>query len=157
MSGRTCIFAALLLLAACGQSTESADTSAPSPATVEDTGPETPPVDAALLAAPNTDFAAIEPTEIGIIGAPSVEEAISPLTMDTHAESGSLQVSTRETGDDAVADIVRMDLGDDAVAGAHLRIEFRREPDGWYPTNAYRRFQCARGALAGQWSITPCP
>jgi hypothetical protein len=155
MSGRILAVAGALLLAACGQSTTPADTSIAPPASPAE--PAAPAVDAALLAAPVSDFAAIEPSEIAITGAATLDEALAPLTMDTHAESGSLQVSVQENGDNAIADIVRMGLADDSVAAAHLRLEFRREPDGWYPTNAYRRFQCARGDLAGQWSVTPCP
>jgi hypothetical protein len=157
MRTRIVLFCAALLLASCGQPApeQSTDVTSEAPPAVDT--PDAPAVDAALLAAPNTDFAAVEPTELEIIGAPTVAEAIAPLTADTHAESGTLQVSIHETGDNAVADVVRLGLGDDAVAGAHLRIEFRREPDGWYPTNAYRRFQCARGAVAGQWSVSPCP
>jgi hypothetical protein len=56
-----------------------------------------------------------------------------------------------------VADLVRAGLADDSVAAGHVRIEFRREADGWYPTNAYRRSQCARGGQAGQWTTGLCP
>ncbi|MDX2274942.1 MAG: hypothetical protein NW206_05775 [Hyphomonadaceae bacterium] len=157
MRARIVFLCGALVLAACGQQNADEPSSAPPPPSEMSEALAAPPVDSALLAVPNTAFAAIEPTEIGIIGAPTVEDAIAPLTVDTHEENGSLQVSLQETDDNAVADVVRLGLADDSVAGAHLRIEFRREPDGWYPTNAYRRFQRARGDVAGQWSVTPCP
>jgi hypothetical protein len=56
-----------------------------------------------------------------------------------------------------VADIVRSGLLDDSVGASHLRITFRREIDGWYPENGFRRMQCRRGASAGQWSANLCP
>jgi hypothetical protein len=157
MRARFVLLCAALALASCGPPAAEPSVDVPSEAPAAPAAPDAPAVDAALLGAPNSEFAAVEPTELGVIGAPTVDEAISPLTADTHAESGTLQVSIQESGDNAVADVVRLGLGDDSVAGAHLRIEFRREPDGWYPTNAYRRFQCVRGALAGQWSVGPCP
>jgi hypothetical protein len=120
--------------------------------------PELPPVDAALLEAPNTDFVAIEPTEMGVIGSPDIREALGPLvSAETLGEGEVVQLSVRETGETAVADIVRTGLADDAVSGGHVRIEFHREEDGWFPTNAYRRQQCRRGASAGAWTTAPCP
>jgi hypothetical protein len=164
--------AAALALLGCGQpgvettpETEIVEAAATTPA------PDLPPVAPDLVAAPNTAFIAIEPTELGVIGAPTVWEALGPLiSSDAHAdpagregsetgaaEHESVQFSVRETGDDAVADIVRSGLLDDSVSAGHVRVEFRREPDGWYPTNAYRRQQCRRGAAAGQWSTELCP
>ena len=100
---------------------------------------------------------AIEPSEIGVFGAPTLDEALSPLLAHGGEEAGGLQLSVREAGNEAVADIVRTNIADDSVSSGHLRIEFRREPDGWYPTNAYRRSMCARGALANQWTTELCP
>lgn len=116
-----------------------------------------PPVDASLLAAPNSAFTAIEPSEVGVFGAPAVMEALEPLLGPEVMEGAEVSLSVRENGDDAVADIVRTGLLDDSVSGGHVRIEFRHEADGWYPTNAYRRSQCARGADAGQWIAGLCP
>lgn len=116
-----------------------------------------PEVDPALLAAPNEAFTAIEPSEVGVFGAPTVDEALTPLLGPEGAEGESIYLTMRESGDSAVADIVRSGLADDSVSAGHVRIEFRREPDGWYPTNAYRRAQCVRGALAGQWTSELCP
>ncbi|MEZ5961310.1 MAG: hypothetical protein R3C30_12920 [Hyphomonadaceae bacterium] len=118
---------------------------------------ELPPVDTSLLGAPNTAFTAIEPSEVGVFGAPAVMEALEPLLGPEVVEGSNVSLSVRETGDDAVADIVRTGLQDDSVSGGHVRIEFRREADGWYPTNAYRRTQCARGGEAGQWTSGLCP
>lgn len=118
---------------------------------------ELPPVDAALMAAPNTDFVAIEPTEMGVIGSPDIREALGPLiSAETLSEGEAVQLSVRESGETATADIVRTGLADDSVAGGHVRIEFHREEDGWYPTNAFRRQQCRRGASAGAWTTEPC-
>lgn len=156
---RKLILAAAFAVAACGQ---------PTPAPVQEEVEQTeaveeataalPEVDPAVVAAPNSGFVAIEPTEIGVIGAPSVREALGPLILDPHGEDGSTtRLTLRESADETIADIVRSGLADDSVAAGHVRIEFRREPDGWYPTNAYQRWQCRRGDVAGQWSASPCP
>lgn len=122
-----------------------------------DARPELPPVEAVLLEAPNSAFVAIEPTEIGVIGAPDIREALGPLvSAEALGEGEAVQLSVRETGDNAIADIVRTGLADDSVSGGHVRIEFHREEDGWFPTNAYRRNQCRRGANAGAWTTEPC-
>lgn len=118
---------------------------------------EIPPVDPSLLAAPNSGFTAIEPSEVGVFGAPAVMEALEPLLGPEAMEGAEVSLSVRENGDTAVADIVRTGLQDDSVAGGHVRIEFRHESDGWFPVNAYRRTQCARGGEAGQWIAGPCP
>jgi hypothetical protein len=119
--------------------------------------PQLPEVDPALLAAPNTDFTPIEPSEVGVSAAPTVMEALAPLLGPEVTEGANVSLSVRETGEDAVADLVRSGLADDSVAAGHVRIEFRREADGWYPTNAYRRSQCQRGGQAGQWTTALCP
>jgi hypothetical protein len=118
---------------------------------------ELPPVDAALLAAPNSAFTAFEPSEVGVFGAPDVMQALDPLLGPEVVEGSTVHLSVRETGDEAIADIVRSGLQDDSVSAGHVRIEFRREAEGWYPTNAYRRSQCSRGGEAGQWTSGVCP
>jgi hypothetical protein len=148
--------------AACGQpqSQQQAEGSSPPIETPEVSLPERaelPPVDAVLLAAPNEAFTAIEPSEVGVFGAPDVMQALDALLGPEMTEGGRLQVSVRESGDEAIADVVRTGMHDDAVAAGHVRIEFRREPDGWRPINAYRRTQCARGGEAGQWTTGLCP
>lgn len=164
--------AATLVLIGCGApSSEPAPEPEVAEAAATTPAPTLPPVAPDLLSAPNSAFIAIEPTELGVIGAPTVWEALGPLiSSDAHAdplgqdgtetgaaERESVHFSMRETGDDAVADIVRSGLLDDSVSAGHVRVEFRREPDGWYPTNAYRRQQCRRGAGAGQWTTELCP
>lgn len=153
-----------IALAACGQNEpevqgESGETSAPyEEAEAEDAVHEDlPPVDAALLGAPNTLFTAIEPSEVGVFGAPSVMEAIDPLLGPEVVEGSSVSLSLREETDSVIADIVRAGMADDSVSAGHVRIEFRRESDGWYPTNAYRRMQCARGSTPGEWTTGLCP
>jgi hypothetical protein len=152
--------AAALALAACGQQSQKGQETGPS-AEIEDTATtdaETlPPLP--QLEAPSANFAAIEPTELGVIGAPSIEEAISPLigSPETHEEGASVSLSVREAGETATADVVRANIPDDSVSAGHVRIEFRREPEGWFPTNAYRRSLCRRGELAGQWTSGLCP
>ena len=60
--------------------------------------------------------------------------ALDPLiAVGAHEEGGSLSLSIREEGDIATADVVRAGAQDDSVAAGHLRIEFRREPEGWFP------------------------
>ncbi|GIK47881.1 MAG: hypothetical protein KJZ75_03845 [Hyphomonadaceae bacterium] len=157
--------AALVLAAgACNQNQpdeQSSPGSAPPPYEEEygDTGDalELPPVDASLLGAPNELFTAIEPSEVGVFGAPTVMDALDPLLGPEMTEGASVHLTVREEGDSAVADIVRAGLADDSVTAGHVRIDFRREPDGWYPTNAYRRQQCARGAQPGEWTTGLCP
>jgi hypothetical protein len=118
---------------------------------------ELPPVDPTLLSAPNSAFTAIEPSEVGVFAAPGVMQALDPLLGPEVTEGANVHLTVSETGDQAVADIVRTGLQDDSVSGGHVRIEFRREPEGWFPTNAYRRTQCARGGEAGQWTAGLCP
>lgn len=155
---RLAAFAVLCVLTACGQPQQEAP-----PATeelsVESAAPRPslPPVDAELLAAPNDAFAAIEPSEVDVFAAPTVLESLELLLGPEQIEGEEAQFTLRGQLDTATADIVRTGLADDSVEGAHLRFEFRREPDGWFPTNAYRRMKCRRGAQAGQWSAALCP
>ena len=156
------VFAAAIALAACGQQQPADQAPGSDMATYEEetSGAELPPlpdVDPALLAASNSEFTAIEPSEVGVFGAPSVAAALAPLLGPEVTEDGNVSLTVRETGDDAVADLVRSGMLDDSVSAGHVRIEFRREADGWYPTNAYRRSQCARGGQAGQWTTGLCP
>lgn len=152
--------AAVLLVAACGQPATTSD--APPVAPEEETSAtdqpaDLPPPDAALVAAPVSAFIAVEPSELGVQAAPTVREALAPLLSSDVNEGATLQLGVAENGETAVADIVRSGMEDDSVSAAQLRVEFRHETDGWYPTNAYRRTMCVRGANAGQWSATPCP
>lgn len=162
MVWRHAIVAGLLALAACGQQQgeQPAEGSAPPADTPEVSEParaQLPPVDASLLGAPNDAFTAIEPSEVGVFGAPDVMQALDPLLGPEVTEGSNVHLTVRESGNEAVADIVRSGLQDDSVSAGHVRIEFRREADGWYPTNAYRRSQCARGGEAGQWTAGLCP
>ena len=160
------IVVAALALAACGQQSKTGEETGPS-SQVEDGAldegaqelPPLPQVDAALLQAASSEFVAIEPTELGVIGAPTIEEAIAPLvgSPETFEEGASVSLTVREAGETATADVVRANIPDDSVSAGHVRIEFRREPEGWFPTNAYRRSLCRRGELAGQWTAGLCP
>lgn len=147
--------------AACGQSEEK-EAPAPTFDVEESSAPEAraafAPVDATLLAAPNSAFTAIEPSEVGVIGADQVAHAIEPLASAEMGEGGgNVRVSIRETTQSAVADVVRADLPDDSIAAAHVRVEFIPSPEGWFPTNAYRRWQCRRAGDPNAWSTSPCP
>lgn len=154
---------AALALTACGPrpqqeaGTESGTT--PYEEVTEEPAPaELPEVDAALLAAPDTEFTAIEPSEVGVFAAPTVMAALeSILGGEAHVEDASLSLTIREQGENAVADIVRTNMADDSVSAGHLRIEFHQETDGWYPVTAYRRSRCARGVSANQWTKDLCP
>lgn len=161
---RYALAACLVALAACGQPQQSEQEAEGSvspidtPEVTEPARAELPPVDASLLGAPNDAFTAIEPSEVGVFGAPDVMQALDPLLGPEASEGATVHLSVRETApDQAVADIVRSGLQDDSVSAGHVRIEFRHEADGWYPTNAYRRTQCARGGEAGQWTTGLCP
>lgn len=161
MMVRFVVIAAMLALAGCGQQDQqksAAEITEPADVIEQNPGPASlPPVDAALLAAPSTEFSAIEPSEVGVFAAPTVMQALEPLLGPEVSEGASLHLSVRETGDEAIADIVRAGMADDSVSAGHVRLEFRREEDGWYPTNAYRRSQCARGGQSGQWTSGLCP
>jgi hypothetical protein len=159
---RCALAACAVALAGCNQqpSQREAEGAAPpldTPEVGEPARAEIPPVDASLLGAPNDAFTAIEPSEVGVFGAPAVMEALEPLLGPEVTEGADVSLSVRENGNEAVADVVRTGLQDDSVSGGHVRVEFRREADGWYPTNAYRRTQCARGGEAGQWTAGLCP
>jgi len=153
--------AAVLLLASCGQPASQSEAPPPAPppdeTSASDQPADLPPPDAVLVAAPNTAFTAVEPSELGVQAAPTVREALAPLLSSDVNEGATLQLGVAENGETAVADIVRSGMEDDSVSAAQLRVEFRHEPDGWYPTNAYRRTMCVRGENAGQWSAAPCP
>jgi hypothetical protein len=153
-----------MTLAACGRSNERIPEPPPLRPSIEDTQPQQPapteplPVDADLLAAPDTEFVAIEPSEVGVAGAPQIRDAIGPLiSSESGEDSGTLQLTIREGETNAIVDIVRSDLPDDAVVAGQVRIEFRKEAEGWFPTNAYRRNKCRRGAYAMQWTTQLCP
>lgn len=160
---RYALAACVIALAACNQ--QPADREAEGSATpietpsdsANDARAEIPPVDASLLGAPNDAFTAIEPSEVGVFGAPAVMDALDPLLGPENMEGADISLTVRENGDQAIADVVRAGLHDDSVSGGHVRIEFRREADGWFPVNAYRRTQCARGGEAGQWTAGLCP
>lgn len=152
---------AVLLIASCGQPATTSEAPPPAPPAEESSAApqptDLPTPDAALVAAPSSAFTAVEPSELGVQPATSVREALAPLLSSDVNEGATLQLGINQSGDAAVADIVRSGLEDDSVSAAQLRVEFRHEPDGWYPTNAYRRTMCARGDNAGQWSAAPCP
>lgn len=160
---RYALIACLAALSACGQQQDDQQaegSAAPleAPSVTDPARAELPPVDASLLSAPNDAFTAIEPSEVGVFGAPDVMQALDPLLGPEATEGAIVHLTVRETSSDqTVADIVRSGLQDDAVSAGHVRVEFRREADGWYPTNAYRRTQCARGGEAGQWTAGLCP
>jgi hypothetical protein len=159
------LLAAALALGACGQPSQRQGETGPAsqvegPTSEEDVSlPPLPQVDAALLQASAAEFTALEPSELGVFGAPTVEEAIAPLvgSPETHEEGASVSLTVRETGETATADVVRSNIPDDSVSAGHVRVEFRREPEGWFPTNAYRRSLCRRGDVAGQWTSGLCP
>jgi hypothetical protein len=159
---RYALAACLVALAACNQQQQQeAEGSAPPADTPEVSTPvraELPPVDPSLISAPNDGFTAIEPSEVGVFGAPDVMQALDPLLGPEVSEGATVHLTVREvTANQTIADVVRTGLEDDSVSAGHVRVEFRREPDGWYPTNAYRRTQCARGGEAGQWTAGLCP
>jgi hypothetical protein len=109
---------------------------------------------------PPDRFVAIEPTEVGVVGAPTIWEALAPIGKGVpEGEEGdqTINVAVRKDGEIYVADVVRTGLLDDSVAADHVRIQFRREPEGWFPTNAYRRQECRRGRYAGKWGTEACP
>ncbi len=159
---RNVLLACAVALAACNQQPDQRETEGSAPQTdapeiTEPAPAELPSVDPALLAAPNAAFTAIEPSEVGVHAASAVMDALAPLLGPEVVEGSDVSLTVRENGADAVADIVRTGMQDDSVSGGHVRIEFRREADGWYPTNAYRRTQCARGGEAAQWTAGLCP
>jgi len=156
-----------VLLAACGQpqQQEGGDNiSDGAPALEEaheDAGPDLAglePVNPALLAAPTSAFMAIEPSEVEVFPDSTVALALRQLIPnEAFEEDAAVSVTVREDGETVWADVVRENIPDDAVGAGHIRIEFRREPEGWFPTNAYRRWMCRRGDVANQWSSAPCP
>lgn len=160
---RYAVAACVIALAACDQQPPDREAEGSTPSidapseTTDAPRAEIPPVDASLLGATNDAFTAIEPSEVGVFGAPAVMEALEPLLGPEVMEGADVSLSVRENGDQAIADVVRTGLQDDAVSGGHVRVEFRREADGWFPVNAYRRTQCARGGEAGQWTAGLCP
>ena len=156
MIRKLCFVALACALAACGSSTQAPQ--APPSQEVEELAPSNfPEVEPLLLQAPSSDFVAIEPTEIGIVGGGDIRDTLAPLiSVEALSDGESVEMSVRENGDEAVADIVRIGMADDAVQAGHVRVEFHRAPEGWFPVNAYRRHQCRRGANAGAWTTELC-
>lgn len=161
------VFLALCLLglAACGQPAQdsaSYESGASVPNTDDESAAEhvveLDQVDPLLVATPAENFVAIEPSEVDVFGAPTIREALGSLVSGESLEGeASVSLTIREEGDIAFADVVRENIPDDSVAAGHVRVEFRREPEGWFPTNAYRRWMCRRGPHANQWSAELCP
>lgn len=154
----------VLALAACGQPAQDEagyETGSSVPVLDDesdaDQSVELEQVDPLLVAAPPEDFVAIEPSEVGVFGAPTILDSIHDLISGEALEGeANVSLTIHEEGDIAVADIVRDNIPDDSVAAGHVRVEFHREPEGWSPTNAYRRWMCRRGAHANQWSKELC-
>jgi hypothetical protein len=154
----------VLALAACGQPAQdegSYESGSSAPLADEEDATEhtveLEQVDPLLTAAPAEDFIAIEPSAVGVFGAPTIMDSIHELISGEALEGeANVSLTIREDGDIAFADIVRDNIPDDSVAAGHVRVEFRREPEGWFPTNAYRRWMCRRGAHANQWSKELC-
>ena len=120
---------------------------------------QAPSAAADVFAAPNEEFEPVEPTIFRIVGAPTVWDALAPLgrSFEPEGRDPTFTARIRVSGEDQIADILRTGLADDAVGTEHIRIEFRREPDGWYPTNAYERQKCRRGPSPDTWTRAPCP
>lgn len=152
-------FSAMALLTGCNQANTEPPGGAVTQADSADAEPQldAQAVPADLVAAPNTDFTAFEPSEVDIRAAEHVVTAIEPLLSSELGQGESLQASVHSSGANRIADVVRSGLADDSVAAAHVRVEFMPSPEGWFPINAYRRFQCRRGPNAGAWSPGPCP
>lgn len=157
---------ALAALAACGQQepaeapTEAGSVTTPhEPAeTSEDVAADIEQADPLLVAASNDAFLAVEPTELGVTAAPSILDALGDLIAPGSFEGdAAVSLTIREEGDRAVADVVRENIPDDSVGAGHVRVEFRREAEGWLPENGYRRWMCRRGPQANQWSSELCP
>lgn len=127
--------------------------------------PQTPPhadvpsLATDVFAAPNEEFEPVEPTVFRIIGAPTVWDALAPLghSFEPEGADPTLTLRIRASGGDQIVDVLRTSLADDAINSEHIRIEFRREPEGWYPTNAYARRKCRRAPDPEIWTRAPCP
>lgn len=154
---------AAFALAACTPPADNAAAPEPEPETSAETEtpeaalslPEVSQADREALA---SNFLAVEPSELGVFAAPSIDEALAGLLGPESVEGGeALHLSVSESGEIAVADVVRTGIPDDSVGAGHVRIEFQRSPEGWYPINAYRRWRCHRGAAPGQWTTQLCP
>lgn len=118
---------------------------------------ELPPVPPELLNLPNEAFTAIEPSELDVQADVTIAGALASLLGPEMTQQGEgLNFSVRESGDEAIADIVRTNIASDAVAAGHIRIEFQRNAEGWFPVNAYRRTLC-RGGADLQWTSGLCP
>lgn len=122
--------------------------------------PQTSASDPAYWEAPAGEFEAVEPTVFGVVGSPAVWDALAPLGRRGLAADGTpetLDAHIRVEGGGLIADVLHENLADDAISAEHVRIEFRREPEGWFPTNAYRRHKCRRTTEPAAWSTALCP
>ena len=148
-----CVLAAAMLSACSPPADAPATAPVTTPATTESATP--PPWDA-----PTDAFEAVEPTIFGIIGAATVWDALRPIGRegpDSAEGSQTVTIFIRNDSVHTVADVLQTGLADDAISDQHLRFEFRRDVDGMYPVNAYRRHKCRRAEDPQQWSTSPCP
>jgi hypothetical protein len=110
--------------------------------------------------APHESFLAVEPTELGVIAAPTIWDALAPVGRRApEGLEGDQRSELRvvKGGGGYFADIVQSGLLDDSIMAEHVRLELRLEPEGWFATNAWRRWQCRRGESPGRWTNVPCP
>jgi len=122
--------------------------------------PQTIAGDLGYWEAPASEFEAVEPTVFGVVGSPAVWDALAPLGrrgLAADETPETLDAHIRVEGEGLVADVLHANLADDAISAEHVRIEFRREPEGWFPTNAYRRHKCRRAREPAAWSTALCP
>ncbi|MBK6705378.1 MAG: hypothetical protein IPG56_17535 [Caulobacteraceae bacterium] len=96
---RYAVAACVIALAACDQQPPDREAEGSTPSidapseTTDAPRAEIPPVDALLLGAPNDAFTAIEPSEVGVFGAPAVMEALEPLLGPEVMEGADVSLS----------------------------------------------------------------
>ncbi len=115
---------------------------------------------ASLFDAPNRLFMGVEPSVLGLTGAPTVWEVLAPIgrrSPEGLEADQRTDLRIRMEGDAVRADIVQSGLLDDAVAAEQVRLYLRLDSEGWWVANAYVRQKCRRGADAGAWTNEPCP
>ena len=119
-----------LFCAACGQPSTSGAGAGPESASEGTTAPShvstLPQVDPALVSTPNSEFTAVEATELGVIGAPTVEEALGPL-VSTETTEGDQVVFKRPLG--IPRDSIVLPAGYEIVS-CSVATQVLRETDG---------------------------
>ena len=109
--------------------------------------------------ATDDQFLAVEPTTLGLIASPTIWQVLEPIaggTPESTEGNQSLKVYVRKSAGGYQADVIISGLMDDSLMARHVRLDLRKEPEGWFITNALVRYRCYRSETPA-WQTALCP